>query len=204
MANRENLDRWFHELWTQRNAAIIDELMDPDCKTYGLPETQHGTAAFKQFFELFGAAFPKVSIHAEEAIESGDRIAFRCGGTVTTPDGKEHPISGGGICRFKNGRCIEAWNQWDFLALMVSMGHVKEMTFVDALRAQIRPGSNDRLVNASSASTNEAKLEAKSKSDSKSKSNLSSTDGNTASSGPIASAASSVASHLPTATHIRS
>ena len=138
MSNRKLLELWFSELWAKKNPAIIDEMIDPDCKTHGLPEAMHGPAGFKPFYEVFGAAFANVDIRVEDTIELGDKIAFRCAVTLTGHDRKVHELTGGGICRFKNGRFIEAWNQWDFLSLLTALGHVGQASFADAMKQQAR------------------------------------------------------------------
>jgi hypothetical protein len=138
MKNRKHLERWFEELWTKRNPEIIDEMVAPNCRIFGLPQAMHGPAGFKPFFDLFGRAFATVKIDIDESIEDGDRIAFRCTAHLMGRDGKGHDITGGGMATFENGRFIEAWNQWDFLALLTSMGEVEASKFVDAMTAQIR------------------------------------------------------------------
>src|SRR5262249_42122887 len=120
MTNREVMERWFEELWGKRNWKIIDEMVDPDCKIYGLPGASHGPSGFRPFVELFGAAFPEVEIRVDEAVEAGDRVAVRCSGHVIGRDGKRHPLTGGGIVRVRGGKFIEAWNQWDFLGLLIA------------------------------------------------------------------------------------
>ncbi len=141
MSNRDVLERWFDELWTKRNSSIIDELVDPDCRTHGLPSALHGPSGFRLFYNLFGSAFRSVRIHIDEVIESGDRIAIRCTASVVTHDGKVFEVAGGGMARLREGRMIEAWNQWDFLTLLGAMGHVKGTAFVEAMQDEARRAS---------------------------------------------------------------
>jgi hypothetical protein len=127
--HRQFLDRWFAELWGARNQGIIDECVSDDCIIHGLPEVHHGREAFRGFFHAFGAAFPKVELRVDEVIESGESFAFRCTGSATGHDGRKHAFSGGGMGRIKSGRFVEAWNQFDFLALIESTGAIERESF---------------------------------------------------------------------------
>ncbi len=135
---RDRLDRWFEELWVHRNGAMIDEMVDPECTVHGLPGAKHGPAGFRPFYELFCRAFSRMEIRIDESVESGDRIAFRCTVTALARDGTAHQFTGGGMVTFRGERMIEAWNIFDQLSLMKTMGQVPEETFVNALLAQAK------------------------------------------------------------------
>ena len=138
MTLRERLDRWFLELWVRRNGAIIDEMIDPECTTHGVPGMSHGPEGLRVFYELFCRAFSRIEVRIEDSVELGDRIGFRCTMTVLARDGTAHEFSGGGMARFRDGRFIEAWNAFDNLALLTSMGLVPHGAFVNALLAQAK------------------------------------------------------------------
>ena len=138
MTNRDLLDCWFAELWVKRNPAIIDEMVDPECTIHGLPGVKHGPAGFRPFHELFTRAFSRVEIHVDDALEAGDRIGFRCTVTVLTRGGRPFDFTGGGICRFREGRIVEAWNMFDNLSLLTSLGYVAPTCFLDALQDVVR------------------------------------------------------------------
>jgi hypothetical protein len=138
MTLRDRLDRWFLELWVRRNGAIIDEMVDPECTIHGLPGEKHGPAGLRPFYELFGRAFSRVEVRIDDSVESGDKIGFRCTMTVLARDGAVHEFTGGGMARFRGDQIVEAWNCFDHLALLTSMGRVHRETFVEALVAQAR------------------------------------------------------------------
>lgn len=123
------MTRWFHELWDNRNAAIVDECVADDCLILGLPEADRGRASFHQFFEVFGKAFPHVQIRVDDCISEGESFAVRCSGLVRDHDGKEHTFSGAVLGKVRDGKIVEAFNQWDFLALLDSMGTVEKNVF---------------------------------------------------------------------------
>jgi hypothetical protein len=138
MTLRERIDRWFLELWVRRNGAILDEVVHPECTIHGIPGVKHGPAGLRPFYELFGRAFSRIEARVEDSVESGDKIGFRCTMTVLARDGTVHEFTGGGLARFQGDQIIEAWNCFDHLALMTSMGNVPHDTFVEALIAQVR------------------------------------------------------------------
>jgi hypothetical protein len=138
MTLRDQLDRWFDELWVRRNAAIIDEMVDPECTIHGLPGTKHGPAGFRPFYELFSRAFSRIELRIDESVEAGDTIGFRCTLTALARDGTVHEFTGGGMATFRGDRIVAAWNAFDHLALLTSMGHVPQETFVAALLAQAK------------------------------------------------------------------
>jgi hypothetical protein len=138
MTLRDRLDRWFEELWVRRNGAIIDEMVDPECTIHGLPGVKHGPNGLRPFYELLGRAFSRMEIRIDESVEEGDRIGFRCTVTALARDGTAHQFTGGGLVKFRGERMIEAWNVFDHLSLMTTMGHVSSDTFVNAMLAQAK------------------------------------------------------------------
>ncbi len=131
-SNRRFLDEWFHRLWGLRDRSVIDEKVDEACVIVGLPNTS-GRASFHTFFDLLGRAFPKIEIKVEESVENGETIAFRCSAAATDHAGQVHPFAGGGFVRIRDGKMIDAWNQWDFLSLIESTGSIPKRSFGDAL-----------------------------------------------------------------------
>jgi hypothetical protein len=136
MDHRAFLERWFAALWDERKESIIDECVAESCRIVGLPATESGRESFRSFFRAFGAAFPKVKIRVEECISQDDRFAMRCSGYVVDRRGRQHAFTGGGMGRIHGGQLVEAWNQWDFLSVLASMGAVPRDAFADTIRAE--------------------------------------------------------------------
>jgi steroid delta-isomerase-like uncharacterized protein len=124
------LHRWFEQVWNLGREEAIDELMAEDVVTHGLQEDLHGPAAFKPFYRQFRSAFPDMRITVEEVLIDGDMIAARCSvsGTHTGPglsvpaSGKPTSVTGMCMARVKDGKMIEGWNNFDFLALYQQIG----------------------------------------------------------------------------------
>jgi steroid delta-isomerase-like uncharacterized protein len=89
-------------------------------------EPVRGTAQLKQFRAAFLAAFPDLNIHVEDVLVDGDKTAVRMRFTGThSGDGLGVPATGRRvvssaivILRWRDGRIIEAFNEFDAAGMM--------------------------------------------------------------------------------------
>lgn len=128
-ANREKARRWFEEVWNERRAETIEELL---CETsVGHMEGGDvvGCEPFKQARDAFLAAIPDLRVEVEEILAHGDDVVVRwtIAGTHTG-DGLGVPPShepifarGTSWLRFKDGVMMEGWDTWNQGALMEQM-----------------------------------------------------------------------------------
>lgn len=130
------IHRWFEEVWNKGRAEAIDEMLADDGIAHGLTDAEgndlRGPAEFKPFFHSFRAAFPDLQVTVEETVAEGDRLAARC--TVRGTHAGEgigfaatnRPVSFTGMCmlRVKDGRIIEAWNNFDFMSMFQQVGAI--------------------------------------------------------------------------------
>lgn len=135
-------ERWFDELYSKRRPAIIDECVSDDCVIVGLPRTTNGRASFHGFYKAFSGAFPWVRIVVEDCIEDGERFAIRCSAQVDDHAGKRHAFTGCCYGRLRDGKVVEAYNQWDFLALLGSMEIVDKGVLGAAIEAEANRASS--------------------------------------------------------------
>jgi steroid delta-isomerase-like uncharacterized protein len=134
--NKELIRRWFDEVWNKGRAEAIQELFAPDGVAHGLTgaggEPLRGPENFKPFFRTFKDAFPDIEVVVEDTIAEGDLVAARC-----TVRGRHHgdtlgfaatkrPVEFTGICitRWRDGQIVEAWNNFDFMAMFQQLGVV--------------------------------------------------------------------------------
>ena len=134
MATDTVLHRWFEEVWNQGLESSIDVLLADDAVAHGLGDETgvdlHGPAGFKPFFRKFRAAFPDMRITVEDALMEGDRIAARCSVVAThsgpglMPAPTNRSVSFTGMCfvRVRDGKLVEGWNNFDFLAMYQQLG----------------------------------------------------------------------------------
>jgi steroid delta-isomerase-like uncharacterized protein len=125
---------WFEEVWNKRQAETIDRLLAPDVIAHGLVDENgneiRGPSEFKKFFMQFTKAFPDIQVEVADTISEGDKIAARCivtgthrGDTLGVP-GSNKPVrfSGVAILRIRDGKIVEAWNNFDFQTLSKQIG----------------------------------------------------------------------------------
>ncbi len=120
--------RWFEEVWNNRRREAIAELSHPSATTYGLAEgaTAVGIEQFLPFYDRFIATFPDMLITVEDVIGEGDKTAIRLTATGThkgdamgiPPTNKKVTFSGIILVRWKDGKIIEAWNEFDAWGMM--------------------------------------------------------------------------------------
>jgi steroid delta-isomerase-like uncharacterized protein len=132
--NEALIRRWFEEVWNNKNEAAIDEMLDDDVVAYGLIDGQGNVVSdkegFKGVFRQFTQAYPDIHVEVEETIAAGDRVLARC--TVTgTHQGDGFGFAGTGIpvdftgmlvAGIKDGKIIEAWNEFNFIRMFQQLG----------------------------------------------------------------------------------
>jgi steroid delta-isomerase-like uncharacterized protein len=126
--------RWFTEVWNEGREAAIDEMFAEDGVAYGLSDEAgaplRGASGFKPFFRNFRGAFPDIEVSVEDTIAEGDRVAARCIVRAThagdnlgfAATGKTVEITGIAIVRVRDGRIVEAWNNFDFMSMFQQLG----------------------------------------------------------------------------------
>jgi steroid delta-isomerase-like uncharacterized protein len=132
--NKALVQRWFDEVWNKGRADAIDEMLAADALMHGLSDDTTapliGPVGFKPFHETFRGAFPNIEVIVEDLIAEGDKVAVRC--LVRGKHTGDHlgvaasnlPVefTGIGIARVKDGKIVEAWNNFDFLKMNKQIG----------------------------------------------------------------------------------
>lgn len=132
--NNALIRRWFEEVWNKGREEVIDELFAEDGIAHGLAdesgEDMRGPTDYKPFFRKFRTAFPDIEVVVEDTITEGDRVAARCTvrgkhqsdslGFAATQQPME--ITGITIVRVRDGKIVEAWNNFDFMSMFRQLG----------------------------------------------------------------------------------
>lgn len=134
-ANKALMHRWFEEVWNQGRAEAISEMMAEDAVAHGLSEDGQplrGPADFLPFHKQFREAFPNIEVVVEDLIAEGDKVVARCSvrgkhvgdslgfkATGTTAE-----FDGIAIVRIKDGKLVEAWNNFDFMKMYRQLGAI--------------------------------------------------------------------------------
>jgi steroid delta-isomerase-like uncharacterized protein len=126
--------RWFEEVWNKGRESAIDEMFAEDGVAHGLVdengEELRGSAGFKPFFRRFRDAFPDIQVTVEDCICEGDRAAARClvrathHGDSLGVAATNNAVEFDGLCiiHVRDGKIVEAWNNFDFARLNQQIG----------------------------------------------------------------------------------
>ena len=132
--NKAVIRRWFEEVWNKGRADAIPELFADEGVAHGLSDDAanplRGPAGFLPFHAQFREAFPNIEVVVEDQIAEGDLVATRCSvrgkhtghslGFAATQAPVE--FTGVTITRIKDGKIVEAWNNFDFMKMYRQLG----------------------------------------------------------------------------------
>ena len=138
-ANVALMKRWFEEVWNQRRKSTITELFAPNGISHGVDENgadMIGPHAFLPFYERFLGAFPDMKLKIEDAFGYDDKVLIRwsaimqhSGDSLGMPaTNKRVAIGGMTLARISNGKIVEAWDNWDKLAMLQQIGAIPAIT----------------------------------------------------------------------------
>jgi predicted ester cyclase len=131
MAEASFMHRWFDEVWNAQNEAAVDEMFAEDGIGHGLGgQPIRGPEEFKKFHRAFISAYPDLKVIVEDAIVEGDKIATRCRvtgshtghGIGVAPTNQPVEFTGMVIVRVKDGKIVEAWNEFNFMEMYKQVG----------------------------------------------------------------------------------
>jgi steroid delta-isomerase-like uncharacterized protein len=137
MVDSAFIRRWFEEVWNKKREDAVDEMLAADGVAHGLSDTDgnevHGPEAFKRLQRQFVESFPDMHIEVEDTVVEGDMIAARCRvtgshlghGIGVTPTNGPVEFTGMTIVRVKDGKIVEAWNEFNFMEMYRQVGALK-------------------------------------------------------------------------------
>ncbi len=120
--NKHLVHRWFEEVWNQGRREVIAELFAPDCVLHDGNVQIRGPREFEAFFDALQSRFADTRVTPVIALCDGDLVSLRW--TVDCRDrstGKALSTTGISIVRIKDGRFIEAWQNWDAAGLTAQL-----------------------------------------------------------------------------------
>ena len=120
--NRQLVHRWFDEVWNQGRREAIAELMAPDCVLHEGSQIIRGPREFEAFYDNLNAQFKDIRVTPGASVCEGDLVSLRwhvdC---LHRESGKPLAFSGMCICRVKDGRFVEAWQNWDAAGMQAQL-----------------------------------------------------------------------------------
>ena len=112
--NKNLVKRWFEEVWNQSRREVIAELYAPDCILHEGSIQLRGVEEFERFHDGIREQFDDIRVTPGISLCEGDLASLRwkveCKHKAT-----EKLVTFSGICivRIKDGRFVEAWQNWD-------------------------------------------------------------------------------------------
>jgi NTE family protein len=126
-ANVATARRWTEEIYTGKDLAVLDEILDPSAIHHGaaFPDAV-GVDAIKEALAGTFASFPDITLAVDDTIADGDLVVVRWSGTGThdgpwlgiEPTGKTVNFTGTNIYRFACGKIVESWSEMDGLSVL--------------------------------------------------------------------------------------
>ena len=134
--NKAIVQRFFEEVWDQRNYALLDEIIDPDCVLHDpnpILNGSRGPSGYRQWLEATRPAVPDVRHELEQFAEGETVITFYTasgthqgplGGLLNSvvPEGKEIHFTGYVISRVVHGKIVDQRQQVNILGVMLQLG----------------------------------------------------------------------------------
>jgi predicted ester cyclase len=123
--------RWTEEVYTGKDLAVLDEILDPSAVHHGaaFPDVA-GVEAIKEALAGTFVSFPDITLTVDDTIADGDLVVVRWSGTGTNdgpwlgmePTGKTANFTGINVYRFACGKIVESWSEMDALSLLKELG----------------------------------------------------------------------------------
>jgi steroid delta-isomerase-like uncharacterized protein len=140
--NRELIRRFYEECWSKGNLAIVDELVSTECKFHHsvFQTLGPGTDDMRRYITVCRTGFPDLSFHIDNLIVDDDEavIHWTASGTHEgrfmgiPPSHKPAKLAGVSILRFRDGKIVEQWIEWNLVALLSQLG------VTDSPKTQVR------------------------------------------------------------------
>jgi steroid delta-isomerase-like uncharacterized protein len=132
--NAEGSRRIIEEIFGAGNYELARELIAADAVGHdpAQPQPTTGPEGVIEGARGYRDAFPDLRLTVEQTIAEGDYVATRWTARGThngelfgiAPTGKEGTVTGMTIDRWKDGKVIESWTNWDTLGLLQQLGVV--------------------------------------------------------------------------------
>jgi predicted SnoaL-like aldol condensation-catalyzing enzyme len=125
--------RWFEEVWNQSRREAIDEMFPEEAVLHDGRAEYRGPEEFKRFYDSLREQLSDVRVTPLEAISEGDMVCMRWSSTAKhSITGKQLKVTGISILRFKDGRLVEAWQNWDQLGMLQQLEEPGSKSFSQA------------------------------------------------------------------------
>ena len=133
--NKALARRAIEEGFGQGKLSVFDETTAPNATFHdaNVPGSKFtGPEGVKQFSKIYRDAFPDVHYTIDDQIAEGDKVVTRWTATGThkgqlmgiAPTNKHATVTGIVIGRYKDGKVVEGWSNYDMLGMLQQLGVV--------------------------------------------------------------------------------
>ncbi|MBA2793302.1 MAG: ester cyclase [Thermoleophilaceae bacterium] len=121
------MERLHRALLDSRDPDTVDSFFSPEFESHNNPPGfPPGLAGVKQFFAMFGEAFPDAEVTIDDLVAEGDRVAVATTLTGThqgqvmgvAPTGRRVAVTGIDLLRIEHGKIVEHRGLTDTVGLM--------------------------------------------------------------------------------------
>ena len=120
--NKALTRRWFDEVWNQSRRNTIFELFDQECVLYEGHTPIRGPREFAAFHDRIREQFTDIHIEPGVSLAENDLVSLRWTVSgVHKATKKSTTVTGISIVRVKDGRFIEAWQNWDAASMAAQL-----------------------------------------------------------------------------------
>lgn len=121
VTNRAAALRWMEEVWNQRTADIVPQLMRADAIGHMEGAQVRGHEEFLKMRDALLGAMPDMQVHVDASVADGDSVVLRWHVTGTHSGDslgiapRNTPVQFRGMTwfRFEDGMLAEGWDAWN-------------------------------------------------------------------------------------------
>ena len=133
--------RWFEQVWNLKRRDAIAEMMAPDAVLHDGGTDSTGPEGFYPFFDRISSTFSDLQVEVLDSIAEGDKACVRWScraihtghGLGFDPTGVPIHITGISIFRVRDGKIVEAWQNWDMLGMIEQIRGANKSGLIGAI-----------------------------------------------------------------------
>ncbi len=123
--------RWFEEVWNQRKASTITELMHPSAEGHTSDGLTKGPDEWKRrMWDRLTGAFSSIKVSVDDLVSKDETVVVRWSATMVhtgdalgiPPSGKTVSITGITWLIVREGRLMKGWDGWDATGMLLQCG----------------------------------------------------------------------------------
>jgi steroid delta-isomerase-like uncharacterized protein len=131
----EGSRRLLEETFNTGDFSLVDQFVAPDAVNHDPAEPARmrglrGPETVRRTVQMYRAAFPDVRMTVDDVIAAGDKVVLRWHSEGThhgeleglAPTGAHGSVTGISIDKWRDGKIVETWTEWDNLGLARQLG----------------------------------------------------------------------------------